>query len=205
MRPLHHDCRPGTPRAPCGEKRSARVGEAPASRFRGGTHHRTVADGAMPTLAPQARRSRRMNPFYQPKKRDPHTHQTRDISLPRDRWESNPAHGFSGTMITALSQLHHHIAAQACAARPHGSQVTPRKTISRAVQLARTAAERGSPHSAYKGSIRDAASEVSPSHEQPKNRWRTTPTPPARSAWPTIGWAAATWYTSARTSFQEIR
>ena len=51
VRPLHHDCRPGTPRAPCGEKRSARVGEAPASRFRGGTHHRTVADGAMPTFS----------------------------------------------------------------------------------------------------------------------------------------------------------
>ena len=101
MRPLHHDCRPGTPRAPCGEKRSARVGEAPASRFRGGTHHRTVADGAMPTFsAASPEITPRPNPFCN-RKNEILIHTKHAIFPSAEIGENqNLAHGFSGTMIT---------------------------------------------------------------------------------------------------------
>ena len=73
-------------------------------------------------LAPQRRRLCDAEPVLQPKNRDPHTRQTRNISLPRDRWESKLCarvqwhhdHRFNKHIITLLPRLaqRSHTAAQ---------------------------------------------------------------------------------------------
>ena len=82
------------------------VNEAAASRFRGRTHQRAT-DGAMPTIKLASPETTPHEPVLSTEKtRSSHTHQTRDISLPRDRWEPGAIPRYvntlelSGSMIT---------------------------------------------------------------------------------------------------------
>ena len=101
-----------------------------------------------------------MNPFYQPKKRDPHTHQTRDISLPRDRWEPSAIPRYvntlelSGSMITSPITL----------PGPHTDARTT-AAIKKFQEDHRSSCaashdKRGSPQSAYKGSLQGGGTQA---------------------------------------------